>query len=373
MPILHLTDLTIQSLKPTGQQVLFYCDQTPNFGVRVNQRGTKTFFVNLGKARDRLSLGRYPTVSLQDARRRARQLLLTLHMPLTPAQAMTLSEAFSTYRTSYVAPNYKPRSASVTVRLFRHLKHLEHQPLKTITVQQINGILDGLSATPSEANHFLSALRTFMNWCKTRQYIELSPVAGTPKPYRETPRSRVLEPTELVAIWKACRGDTFGRLVKCCILSAQRRGEFCNLLWKDCTPQTITFRDTKNRSDHCIPNTPRLRAVIESQPRTNDLVFPCKTRNSPYNDFNEPKKQLDKRSGVTGYVLHDFRRTAASMLAAPPISAAPHHIEKLLNHAAPASLGGQIGTTYNRHAYLDEIRAALIKYHVHLNHLLAES
>ena len=57
MPTIRLTDLSVQKIKPTGTQVLYYCDQTPNFGLRVSQAGTKTFFVNIGPDRKRVSLG----------------------------------------------------------------------------------------------------------------------------------------------------------------------------------------------------------------------------------------------------------------------------------------------------------------------------
>jgi integrase len=369
VPRLHMTDLAIRTLKPNGSQALYYCDQTPNFGVRINQSGTKTFFVNLGNDRRRVSLGRYPATSLQQARHQAKTLLLA---PASLASSpVSIQEALETYRAAYVVPNYKPHSGRVVIRSFRHLQHLKTQPIAELSARQIHAIMDSLKATPSEANHLFAALKTFLNWCKVREYIATNPIAGTSKPYKETPRTRILTLAELAAVWKACRGDTFGRLIKSLILTAARRGELCNLKWVNYSPRSALLVDTKNGLDHTLPVTPRIRAIIETQARSGQYVFPCKLKDEPFNDFKRPKDALDKRAGVTDYTIHDLRRTAASIMASLKIE--PHLIERILNHAAPASLGGVIGTTYNRHQYQDEMRDALLKYHAHIDRLLSES
>ena len=72
---MHLTDIFIKALKPppTGQST--YADDTlPGFGVRVSQGGVKSFVVVMGRSRRRTTLGRYPTVTLQKARAKAKEL-----------------------------------------------------------------------------------------------------------------------------------------------------------------------------------------------------------------------------------------------------------------------------------------------------------
>ena len=51
MPRTHLTDLSIKALKPTGEQVTHWDENLAGFGVRVSQKGTKTFVVMVGKER----------------------------------------------------------------------------------------------------------------------------------------------------------------------------------------------------------------------------------------------------------------------------------------------------------------------------------
>ncbi|HEY1615073.1 MAG TPA: Arm DNA-binding domain-containing protein, partial [Rhizomicrobium sp.] len=67
---MRLTDLTIKSLAApvTGQQT-YTDDDLPGFGVRVSQGGAKAFVLVYGRARRRATIGRYPTITLQEARK----------------------------------------------------------------------------------------------------------------------------------------------------------------------------------------------------------------------------------------------------------------------------------------------------------------
>ena len=68
---LQLTDLSIKSLKPLSEKQLKVWDtRTPGFGIRVNGN-SKSWIVMYGKSRRLKTLGRYPTISLSDARRKA--------------------------------------------------------------------------------------------------------------------------------------------------------------------------------------------------------------------------------------------------------------------------------------------------------------
>jgi hypothetical protein len=74
------------------------------------------------------------------------------------------------------------------------------------------------------------------------------------------------------------------------------------------------------------------------------------------------KDALDKASSVQGFVLHDLRRTAASLMAAPPVSAPPQMVERILNHVTGSRTALQ--HLYNRYRYDDaEIADVFTKYH----------
>jgi hypothetical protein len=73
---MHLTDISIKAIQtPPSGQVTYSDDSLPGFGVRVSQGGVKSFVVVMGRSRRRVTIGRYPTISLQKARGRAKELL----------------------------------------------------------------------------------------------------------------------------------------------------------------------------------------------------------------------------------------------------------------------------------------------------------
>jgi integrase len=127
--------------------------------------------------------------------------------------------------------------------------------------------------------------------------------------------------------------------------------DFANRLW------TIPGRFNKSGRDHIVPLTDRALAIIQAIPQTaSEFVFPA--NGNPRNHFSgysKSKRQLDRRCGVTGWTLHDLRRTAATGMARAGV--APHVIEKVLNHRDGTIRG--VAGIYNRFGYLPEMREAL--------------
>jgi len=74
--IARLSDKGIRAFKvPERGQKTYWDEHLPNFGLRVSQGGTRSFVVMLGKERRLLTLGRYPTISLSNARKQAKALI----------------------------------------------------------------------------------------------------------------------------------------------------------------------------------------------------------------------------------------------------------------------------------------------------------
>jgi hypothetical protein len=76
-----LTVLSISKLVVRGgDRIEVWDGKLPGFGIRVTARGTKSFVLMYytGGRKRRLTLGRYPMVSLGEARRRALQALSSL-------------------------------------------------------------------------------------------------------------------------------------------------------------------------------------------------------------------------------------------------------------------------------------------------------
>jgi hypothetical protein len=64
---MKLTDISVRALRPPERGQKLYIDDTlAGFGVRVSQGGSKTFVLVHGDDRRRLTIGRYPVISLSE-------------------------------------------------------------------------------------------------------------------------------------------------------------------------------------------------------------------------------------------------------------------------------------------------------------------
>jgi len=78
--------LAIKRLKlPETGQATTWDTKLPGFGIRCSQGGTKTFIVMHGKQRRRVTIGRYPVVSLSAARQKAKEILLNAALNIQQA------------------------------------------------------------------------------------------------------------------------------------------------------------------------------------------------------------------------------------------------------------------------------------------------
>src|SRR6516165_2360062 len=88
MPSIRLTAKTVENIKPPAKGRVEYWDAAlPGFGLRVTEKGAKSWTVlyrHNGRLR-RATLGNYPAVSLADARRGARGMLIEIGNGTDPA------------------------------------------------------------------------------------------------------------------------------------------------------------------------------------------------------------------------------------------------------------------------------------------------
>ena len=93
---------------------------------------------------------------------------------------------------------------------------------------------------------------------------------------------------------------------------------------------------------------------------------PIASGTKPFQEFSRAKRLLDQLSGVTGWRLHDLRRTCVSGMAR--LGVAPHVADKILNHQAGTISG--VAAVYQRHDFLAERRAALDLWGAHIERVL---
>lgn len=342
-----LTDLSIQKLKPADKQVTFWDTTLPAFGIRVSPR-SKSFVVMVGRERKLITLGRYPELSLKDARKRAKLAQVEYTGESTTIASKTFPEAVLSFKEA-VKSSTKPATYR---EYFRYLDFFGFsKDVHEITMQDIRTKLKDLDEHPTAQNYAFKTMRAFLNWCLSEQIIDKHPLIRVQLPNRLQSRDRVLTDEEIAKIWHASDYKPFGHIIRVLMLTGQRRMEI-GTLTPDQVKDVITFPNTKNNRVHVIPLTPLVKEHL-----------PIERMNS----WSKSKEKLDTLCGVSDWVIHDLRRTFSTNAALLGI---PIHItERILNHQS-GTLSG-VARVYNRYSYLKEMEEALLQWEAHIRKITA--
>lgn len=363
----QLTDVLVKNLPaPDKGQHTVRDTVLPGFGVRVSQGGTKTFIVIYGKTRKQVTVGRYPLLSLGDARKKAREILLKATVYQDDAPLVTFDEAVERY--------LKQRK--------EELKHSTWWSYKTLLERNFSFggmylsdiqtplILDALDRiqTQSQKAHSYTAIKVFMNWCLERHYVKANPLAAVKKPKMSNPKERVLTDDELAEVWRGCEGrGRYGAIVRLLMITGQRRNQISCLQesWVDFKKKEITFPAVvmKNNTEHVMPLSTLAEWVLrQCIPYKGYYFSPVGLAGHPYSAWSKSKRALDAQIECDTWVLHDLRRTWSTNAAR--LDVPPHITDRVLSHTTGTL--GPVAKIYNRWKYQNEIREAMDKMNSHL-------
>ena len=364
-----LTDHAIKAMQPPekGYRIL-WDGSLKGFGCRISQAGTRAFVVLVASGRPK-TIGRYPLVSLADARREARQLLAHKILGKVHPARTPFAEAVETFLAD-CRTRTRPRTLKDYTRLFKHFP-FGRSALADIKPRDILTQLKPLP--PSEKHHAFTTGRVFFRWCIHQHLIDRSPMENLDVPNNGRSRERILSHDELNTVWHATSPATaFNSIVRLLVLTGARRGEIAALQWSwiNTEQRTITFPAiiTKNKRTHTIPYGELSAHVFTTLPRLHDVpfLFPAARQRSEnttvFNGWGKPKTRLDRECGVTDWTLHDLRRTYATYMQ--QLGVRIEVTERLLNHVS-GSQSGIVGV-YQRYSWMPEMREAILKYEVFL-------
>lgn len=353
---MKLTDMAIKTLQPPAQgEKIHYDDTLPGFGVRVSEGGTKSFILTHGKLRRRETIGRVGILSLKTARQAAKERLAAYTLGKTAQASPTWNISLEQFLEEG-RKRLKERTRKDYDRLLKRHFRFGELRLDEISSTELQRRIDKLSDTPAEQHHAFVVLRTFFKWAHHKHYVDINPMDRMQSRFRYKPRERVLTPDELRSVWHATEDDTFGQIVKLLILTGQRTGEIKKLSRAMIGEDTVTLPSwlTKNGREHCFPaGKLTLRFLVHP---------PFKT----LPNFAHAKDKLDVRSGVTGWTLHDLRRTLRTRWA--ELGILREVAEKYINHVSGVHSG--VNGIYDRYFYMPEMKSAVSKWENYLTTLL---
>ena len=112
----------IRPWAPETGQITYWDNSLAGFGVRVSQGGTKTFVLVHGPNRQRVTIGRYSTLSLREARGEARRLFAEITLGVNKKPTVPFAEARRLFLEACEQKN-RPRTVKdYQMRIDRHFR-----------------------------------------------------------------------------------------------------------------------------------------------------------------------------------------------------------------------------------------------------------
>jgi integrase len=382
----------------------------PGFGVRVTDKGSKTFVLRIRypgqSSASWREIGKVGGIELADARDKARGWLKLIAEGKDPANveaeqrrsqvakdANTVNAVLDAFERDHVEGL---RSGDQVKAAFtNHVRpRIGEKSIYELKRSDITTMLNEIAAEISKAtgakdgkvkdgkvmaDRVLAHVRKASNWQMVQDDDFKSPIVrgmAKTKP-KERARKRILADDEIRDVWAALeqieQPACYPRYVKSLLLAMTRRNESARMhtdelegdLW------TIPGARYKNKLDHVIPVTSALRELIGERPAgckgNSWYVFSTTTNggqldgSKAFGGFSKAKKELDRivakirkaegRAPIKQWQLHDLRRTGRSLMSRAKVDA--DHAERCMGHV----IGG-VRETYDRYEYLDEKRKA---------------
>ena len=333
MPRIKLTKSAIDALPIARSDVVYWDSGCPGFGVKVTPKGRKVFIVlyrtgGTGSKLRKYTIGPYGRVTLHQARVAAQKVFAAKLEGRDPAaekresKRRVVADRVEDLLESFIAQRLSQnRSGGEIARLLRREigKAWSGKSIHEISKRDVVEVVSAIEqrGAPVAANKTLKSIKTFLLWCVGRAVLDQSPAEGVPLPAKEVARDRVLDDHELAQVILAARkiGGPYGGIVELLALTGQRREEVAGLTWQELDLEQrvwmIPKSRTKNGKAHVAHLSDQALAVLRRANQQGPLVFSL-LGTKPFQEFSRAKSLLDQLSSVTGWRLHDLRRTCVS-------------------------------------------------------------
>lgn len=328
-----LTKRAIDALKPEATDYFVWDSQIAGFGVRVMPSGAKTYQAQYrkgGRTR-RVSLGRHGKITVDEARRLAKDVMGQVAMGENPAEEIALERRAPTVASlcdRFFREHAEERCKPTTQKEYRRALDLFIKPeigsFKVIDVQRkdIAALHHKSRNTPYQANRTLQVLSKMFNMAEIwgLRADGSNPCRHVPK-YREQKRERYLSQHELQRLGQVLLEAERDRseaphvvaAFRLLILTGCRLKEIQTLQWGFITDAGMELPDTKTGARR-IPLPAAARAVLSALPRSsgNPYVIEGKLDGSHITDLQHPWRRIRARAGLDDVRIHDLRHTYAS-------------------------------------------------------------
>lgn len=354
----NFTKKDIDALPAPTKSVRAYYHDTREAGlsISITPVGTKTFFLRKKiEGRDeRIVLGRYPDLTLENARKLATQRKGEIAIGKNPQaekravrDEMTFEELFELYMERF-SRKYKRSWKYDEREVSKHLSHFYKRKISTIRNEEIHKLHTELGEKSGiyQANRILERIRAIYNKGIEWGWNGRNPALGVKK-YREKSRDRFLLPEEVSRFFESLAKEenvTARDFILMALLTGARKGNVLAMQWSEINFQHAIWRipDTKNGDPHNVTLSPQAMQILDKRKKVQLLteqesiyVFPGDGAGGHLADPKKAWYRLLQEAKIENLRIHDLRRTLGSWQALQGTSTAI--IGKSLGHKSQQS------------------------------------
>lgn len=379
--MIKFTDNYIRNLQ--HEKNWFEKTEATGLAVRVMPSGSKSWIYRFtfNGQRCKMTLGKYPGISLKQARELHAQAEKLKEQSINPIEHVELQKSKQIYTmeklvlswySGYIEKNRKQPQQIKQLIDADIIPLLGHMELEKIQARDITKALDTIvnRGAPVHANKVLSTIKQALNYASSRGELIANPAANMRARDiggLEKPRERFLTLEEIKLLWLFLDNDSNKMSIyikigiKIILLTGVRTAELRLAQWSEFelvqSLWTIPASHTKSGMVMKVHLSSQAKALLKELKKhsTSCYVIPGAKDNQPLTDKALPRavNRIQDRVGIPQWTPHDLRRTFATQLG-EALHIDPVVIEKCLGHKMP-----KIMATYNKNEMLPQRKEAL--------------
>ena len=330
-----------------------------------------------------LALGKYPDISLQEARKRHAEARERLAQGIDPSamkqaqkaagkeQASNSFEAvsrewFATWKTDKAESHYSKVIARLEKDVF---PYIGKKPIAEIKAPDILSVLRriesrGIVDTAHKAKYSISQTFRFAVASGRAEHDPCPDLRGTLKPIKESHYPAITEPEKAAELLRTIDSYKGGPIVRAALRLAPlvfvRPGELRAAKWADIDLDRAEWKYTvvKTKTEHLVPLSRQAVEILKDlYPLTGEreYVFPNVRPGRPMADAT-----INRALQTMGYdtakemTAHGFRAMARTLIAEEL-----HYSPEVIEHQLAHRVSDPLGTAYNRTKYLKDRKAMM--------------
>jgi integrase len=376
-----LTETALKALKPKAKPYTLaderglYVEVFPTGGV------VWRFRYRLAGKQEKLTLGKYPALTLKNARIKRDEAAQAAAMGTSPAQqkqlakvaaadATTVAEFGERFFREIVAKDRK--EVKLPRRYFDKeiVPAIGAKPVRDVSTEDVRTIIwkkkdEGFDAAAAAIR---GVLKRLFDYAQTAGLVSVNPVLALPMRHvhKAKSRERALSPAEvkvfLTAVFESNVRRQFKNGLHLILLTMVRKSELLLARWSQVDLEQaewhIPAEHSKTGKPHIVflaTQSVALFKELKALAGGSELVLPGRgslTKTFAHNSINNALKIALQGQDIPAFTIHDLRRTASTLLHENGWSS--DVVEKALNH----TIGGVRGV-YNRAEYETQRREML--------------